>query len=434
MRARSLRWLAVFGLAAIALGAFGYSVVLAQAVEKIPDEELPEGVKNAGDNTAPGWTGSGEHPGKKLYDSTCGACHKLSEVTMIGPGFTGLYQRIQESHPDDNPYEVVFDFVMRTETGGVDKYDEDPYFRKVQEEVAGPGVQMSLRGNFDSKSYTERDLYNIIDYIFRFKEIDFVEADYLAQVKLGRSLVSGEIGFTYGGPSCTGCHSIGSDRNLRGANVAPNIADAYVTARRLGKDEKNNYSDGLWEILSGDSAPPAHFYYKDVEGQSPRRPLTEGELKAVTIFFEQEAREVGTEQDSNYLPIFALLVAALGILVLEPSVLNVLFVKEDHEFVDGPYKEEEHHPSTPSTGSGQAHDEPHAEPKPEDKPAEEPRAEEKPAEEKPAETSAQPEEPKPAEEVAQADPSTDRPDEASAKVEEDKGEDSEANGDDKKED
>ncbi|MCA8916043.1 MAG: hypothetical protein KDB90_11570 [Planctomycetes bacterium] len=385
MRVRSLRWLAVLGFAAIALGAFGYSVVLAQAVEKLPDAELPDGVKSAGDNAAPGWSGSGEHPGKKLFDSTCGVCHKLSDVTVVGPGFAGLYKRVSDSHPGEDPYKVVADFVESVQSGGEENYSKDEYFRKVQESVSGPGVQMSTRGNLPPTA-TRRDLLNVIDYIFRFREVQFVEEEYWAQVKLGRSLVSGGTSFTYGGPSCTGCHTAGADHALRGANVGPNIADTYVIARRRGTDEKNNYSDGLWQILSGPDAPPAHYYYKDEEGVSPRRPLTEGELKAVTTFFEQQAREVGTEQDSNYLPIFALLVAALGILVLEPTVLNILFVKEDHEFVDGPYKEEDHH-----------HDEHEHKPEPAvaAKPAEEQKvAEEAPAAEAKAEESAPAEETK----------------------------------------
>ena len=403
VRVRSLRWLAVLGFAAIALGAFGYSVVLAQAVEKLPDAELPDGVKNAGDNAAPGWSGSGDHPGKKLYDQHCSACHNLSEEAKVGPGLAGLYKRVAESHPGEDVYKVVLDFVNSVQGGGEENYSKDPYFRKVQETVGGPGVQMSTRGTLPA-TVSDRDVLTLIDYIFRFRDVQFVEEEYWAQVKLGRSLVSGGTSFTYGGPSCTGCHTAGADHALRGANVGPNIADTYVIARRLGTDEKNNYSDGLWQILSGPDAPPAHYYYKDEEGVSPRRPLTEGELKAVTTFFEQQAREVGTEHDSNYLPIFALLVAALGILVLEPTVLNILFVKEDHEFVDGPYKEEDHH-----------HDEPHEEHdhKPESDVAAKPAEEQKVAEEAPA-AEAKAEESAPAEESPAEDTKEETKSEATA--------------------
>lgn len=351
MRARSLRWLVAFGLAAIAFGMLGYSVQ-AQAVEKVPDEELPAGVKDAGTNTPPGWTGSGTHPGKALFDSTCGVCHSLGTTMKTGPGLAGLYTRIQESHQGEDPYKVVADYVERSVQGGPEAYDTDPYFRKIQEEVAGPGVQMATRGNLPPEA-TRRDLLNVIDYIFRFRESDFVEAEYLKQVKTGRDLVSGRVGFKWGGPSCTGCHTIGADPDLRGANLASNVAHTYVLSRRLGTNEKLNYADGLYELLSGEHAAASHFYYKDEEGSHP---LTEKELVAVNTFFEQAARDTGTEQSSNYLPIFALLAAALCILLLEPGILNILFVKETHEYVDGPYVVEHHHPDeghqTPGEGSG----------------------------------------------------------------------------------
>ncbi|MCB9936083.1 MAG: cytochrome c [Planctomycetes bacterium] len=337
---RSLRWLTVLACAAIAFGALGYSVAQAQAVEKIPDAELPAGVKDAGDFAAK-WDGSGDHPGKKLFDGACASCHSLGSDAKVGPGLAGLYDRVSKgpAHEGKPVQQRLLEFVKTTEPGGPDKYSADPYFKSVQESVAGPGVQMSARGAL-AATVTDREILDVIDYILRFRGVDFVEADYLKQVALGRELVSGAKGFEYGGPSCTGCHTAGADHSLRGANLAGNIADTYVLARRRGKDEKRNFADGLQDILSGPNAPAAHHYYKDEVGSGP---LTEAELLAVTTFFEQQAREVGTERDSNYLPIFALLAAALLILLLEPSVLNVLFVKEDHEFIDGPYAEEEHH-------------------------------------------------------------------------------------------
>jgi cytochrome c2 len=351
VRARSLRWLAVLGFAAIVFGALGYSVAQAQVVEKVPDEELPAGVKNAGANAPAGWTGTGEHPGKPLFDQTCGVCHSLGTKTKTGPGLKDVFKRVADSHPGDDPYKVIADYVERTVQGGPDKYDADPYFRKTQEEVSGPGVQMATRGNLPATA-TRRDLLTVIDYIFRFRESDFDEAVYLKQVKTGRNLVSGRVGFKWGGPSCTGCHTIGADPDLRGANLGPNVAHTYVLARKYGTNEKLNYADGLYEILSGEHAPAAHFYYKDEEGSHP---LTQEELVVVNTFFEQAARDTGTEQDSNYLPIFALLAAALCILLLEPGILNILFVKEDHEFVDGPYKLEDHHPSDGSLTPGHGH-------------------------------------------------------------------------------
>src|SRR5690606_11112693 len=70
--------------------------------------------------------------------------------------------------------------------------------------------------------------------------------------------------------------------------------------------------------------------------------LTDGELLAVMTFFEQQLREVGTERESNYLPIFALLLAAMMVLLMEPGLYANLFVREEHEYVDGPSQEEHH--------------------------------------------------------------------------------------------
>lgn len=357
MRVRSLRWLTLLACAAVAFGALGYTVAQAQAVEKIPDAELPAGVKDAGEFAAQ-WDGAADHPGKKLFDSACSACHSLGADYKVGPGFAGLFDRVSKgpAHEGKAVQQRLLEFIKTVEPGGADKYSADPYFKAAQEANGGPGVQMSARGGL-AAAVTDRQVLDLIDYILRFRGVDFVEADYLKQVELGRELVSGSRGFEYGAPSCTGCHTAGAQTGLRGANLAGNIADTYVLARRLGKDEKRNYADGLFEMLSGAGAPAAHYYYKDVEGGGP---LTEAELLAVTTFFEQQAREVGTERDSNYLPIFALLAAALLILLLEPSVLNVLFVKEEHEYVDGPYAEEHH--------GGHEH-------KADEKPAEQPKAE-----------------------------------------------------------
>lgn len=341
MRVRSLRWLTLFGCAAIAFGALGYTVANAQAVEKIPDGELPEGVKSAGEFAPQGWDGSGTHPGKADFDTFCSACHNLNEVAKIGPGMGGLFERITAGPPHEGkaPQQRLLEFIKGTRTGvAAENYSSDPYFKSVQETSAGPGVQMQTRGGLPEDA-TDRRYLDIIDYILRFRQPTFSEEAYLKQVKLGKELVSGARPFKWGAPSCTGCHTIGAEHDLRGASVGGNVAHTYVLARKRGVDEKSNFADGLQDILGGEDAPPAHYWYREGEGSHP---LTEVELVAVNTFFEQAARDTGTERDSNYLPIFALLVAALGIVLLEPGVLNILFVKNDHEYIDGPYAEEEH--------------------------------------------------------------------------------------------
>lgn len=337
MRVRSLRWLVLFGCAAIVFGAIGVSVSSAQAVENVPDAEVHS---SAAESKPPEWDGSGPHPGQADFDQYCRLCHQLSTVTTIGPGLVGLAQRIEQGDPYEgkSPVQRLSEFIRNVNPGDPDA-TRDPYFKKVQAEVAGPGIQMTLRGGLP-EDISERRLLNIIDYILRFRDVSFDEKQYWREVEQGRALVGGEAPFQWGGPSCAGCHTVGPDRSMMGANVGPNIAHTYVLMRQLGSDEKNNYVDGLKAILSGENAPQAHHFYKDVEGSSP---LNDAELKVVATYFEQAARDTGTEHDSNYLPIFALLFAALGILLLEPGIVNILFAKEHGEYVDGPYKEDDHH-------------------------------------------------------------------------------------------
>lgn len=394
MRVRSLRWLVVFGIAAIAFGAIGYSVAEAQPA-KIPDAEVSPVAEQT---KPPGWDGSGEHPGKADFEQYCRLCHTLSETTTIGPGLFGISDRVAKgpAHEGKSVDQRLLEFLKNVDPAAPEK-TTDPYFKEVQETVAGPGIQMTLRGGLP-ESADDRRILNIIDYILRFRDVEFDEKEYLRDVKSGRSLVAGDTPFAWGGPACSGCHSVGADPDMLGANIGPNIGHTYVLMRERGKDDKNNYTDGLKDILSGENAPKAHRYYKDVEGSSP---LTEAELKLVATFFEQAARDTGTEQNSNYLPILALLFAALCIVALEPGIVNILFAKEHGEYIDGPYMEDDHH----------GHDDHHEEPKPSEEVKVEEKAEEKAAQEpnaeepKPDEAEEEPKaEDKPADESKAEDP------------------------------
>ena len=357
------------GCAAFACAVVSYSVAEAQQTEPLPQEELPAGVVDAGDFAPPGWTGGGEHPGKADFDQFCRLCHHLTDQVNIGPGLAGVYSRVEAGPPyEGKPVQArLLEFIRSADQADPDKI-KDPYFRKMVDDNAGSGVQMTALGGLPADS-DDRRILNVIDYFLRYRDIAFNEGEYLRRVKVGRELVSGQAPFTYGAPACASCHSVGADQKLLGANIGPNIGHTYVLARQLGVDDKANFADGLYQLLSGENAPVAHNYYKDVAGGGP---LTETELLLVTTYFEQAARDTGTEHTSNYLPIFALLLAALCILLLEPGVLNVLFAREHGpEYLDGPYKEEEHHhddhheeshtashtaekqePGAPATGSG----------------------------------------------------------------------------------
>lgn len=348
MRVRSVRWMVLFAFAALTFAGIGFGVSQAQQIEAVPEAELPEGVKNAGQFAPPGWAAGQPHPGQKLYEQACKACHTLSAELTVGPGFAGLYERVAATPHDNKPVQQrVLEYVRDVQNV------QDPYFKKMQDEVAGPGAQMTLLGGLPP-TVTDREILDIIDYILRFKASDFNEREFRKEVQYGMDLVSGATGFQYGGPACITCHTAGPQEDVRGANVAGNIAHTYVIARKAGKDKKSNYSDGLHWLLSDVSnkeRPRAHKFYDDVEGGGP---LSPEESKAVMTFFEDQTRQVGTEHQSNFLPIFGLILAALFIFLIEPGLINNLFAEESEEYVDGPY-EEEHHDHGPGHGHGHGH-------------------------------------------------------------------------------
>lgn len=340
-----MRWALILGFAAILSGVCGVGLSLAQSVLPLPPEELPEGVAEAGEFAPEGWTPGQPHPGQPLYEQFCLACHSMASNTLIGPGFSGLWQRMEEgpAHHEDPEKPIqqrILEYVK--DVRGV----QDPYFlERQQSQGPTPGVDMTDRGGLPG-DVTDRQILDIIDYILRFRGVDFDEAEYRRRVRLGRSLVSGARSFRNGAPSCTGCHTAGAERALRGANVGRNIGGTFVIAReRNVADDDDLFTGGLWDILSTEDAPVMHRYYRDGVGH-----LTDGEMDAVMTFFEHQLRQVGTERESNYLPIFALVLAALTILLIEPGLYATLFAKEEHEYIDGPYEEEHHHDEPADSG------------------------------------------------------------------------------------
>lgn len=174
-------------------------------------------------------------------------------------------------------------------------------------------------------TFTEQEILEIIDYIFRHRDVYGPPPE--RKIEIGRRLASGARKFENGAPACIGCHTIGADKNLRGANVGPNIAHTWVLARDAA---------ALGQLLAGPDGPAMHAAYR-------KNAVTGEELDSLITFFERAARDTGTERQSNFLPIFALILATLGVFVLDGSLFGRLFVEEDHEFVDGPYAEEQHH-------------------------------------------------------------------------------------------
>jgi mono/diheme cytochrome c family protein len=315
-RGKHLRLVALACAAlALACAGLGTGRVLAQQSTFVPVDPPKENPANTGKFAPLDWTpAKGEHPGKAKFQQVCASCHRIDEKgTAAGPGLLGLAERVPER-------ERILKFVQDPQ--GV----ADPYFVKMRDGFAGA---MAPRGG---SSFTDAELLEIIDFILRHRQ-EF-GPDPREKVRLGRALASGEHGFENGAPSCTGCHTIGAGMNsshkqLRGANVGPNIAHTWVIARD---------AEGLKALLEDPKGTPMHHFY------GPRaKPITADEYASLIAFFERAARDTGTEHQSNYLPIFALILAALGIFLLDGSLFGKLFVEEEHEYVDGPYADDHGH-------------------------------------------------------------------------------------------
>lgn len=319
LRKKHLR-LVVLGTAAVICACLGMGAgdVLAQQATYVPIEAPKESPANTGKFAPLDWSPEkGEHPGKAKFLELCAAaCHALTDQQKVGPGLAKMAERVPER-------ERLLKFIADPKST-----DDDKYFKDLRAKFnEGMPAQGKPNGPL-----TEQQILDIIDFMFRHKAEFGPPPE--ERIKLGRALASGEKAFENGAPSCTGCHTVGSGLNgshlaLRGANVGPNIAHTWVLAHDKA---------GLEALLTNPQGSAMHQVY-----HAGNRPLSGEEYDALITFFERAARDTGTEHQSNFLPIFALILAALGIFILDGSLFGKLFVEEKHEYVDGPYADDHGH-------------------------------------------------------------------------------------------
>lgn len=321
MQHKKRRFLILLGFASAICAWLGFSggFVHAQQAQYLPldPKTLKEDPKNVGKFAPLDWTPEkGEHPGQKHFARVCSTCHFLTDKQRTGPGLQGIRDRMPER-------ERLLQFITEPQA-----MKNDPYFGPVITKFNDAMLPQGKDAKGPAKGeFTEQQILEIIDFIFRFRaEFGPPPGE---RIKEGRALVSGAKRFANGAPACMGCHTVGADKNLRGANVGPNIAHTWVLAKN---------AEGLKAMMENPAGPAMHHFYRADE-----KPINGEEMDSLITFFERAARDTGTETQSNYLPIFALILAALGIFVLDGSIFGKLFVQEEHEYVDGPYAPEEHH-------------------------------------------------------------------------------------------
>ncbi|MCF6228872.1 MAG: cytochrome c [Planctomycetes bacterium] len=322
--------LIILGLATILSVALGLSNTIADAQSIVPIAEdviNPDIVESAKEWPDVVWDGQGEHPGQKLYAS-CKACHSLDDKAGIGPGFAGLWDRVKAVEYEGTVRERLFNFVVKP---GKDD-QKDPYFQKTAT-GAMPANGLLTGGDAEVRA--------VLDFILRHtfgKSAD--ESGWRNSVKLGGDFARGAKRFAAGAPSCTSCHTVGPQADMRGSNIGPNVAHTFNVAMDLGGTDETMHIEGMRELLAGEDAPKMHSYYRDDEGDCN---LSEVELNSLMTFFERQLREVGTERTSNYLPVIALILAALSLMFIDGSFYGRLFAKSGPEAEDGPYEEDDHH-------------------------------------------------------------------------------------------
>ena len=146
------------------------------------------------ETTPPDWDGSGTHPGQADFDQYCRLCHSMSETMKTGPGLAGLAARIEQgpAYEGKTVPGRVLEYI-KTLNPADPESTKDPYFKEVQETVAGPGAQMTIRGGLP-EDVTDRRILDqqIRDTIKQFAQVGAIKIR-CCQV-CGRQPDGGQIG------------------------------------------------------------------------------------------------------------------------------------------------------------------------------------------------------------------------------------------------
>ncbi len=229
-----------------------------------------------------------------FFRQNCMSCHTIGGGRLTGPDLKDVTQRKERAWLERfivNPKSVI-------DSG-------DPYAAQLLQEAKGvvmpvvpgvtPDIAKALLDLIEAESKLPRS---------QFLGLTITDRPFTAtDVALGRQLFLGTRPFANGGPSCVGCHSLGTIGGLGGGRLGPDLTRVY---ERLG----GRKSVGMW--LTAPATPTMQAVFR-------RHALQPEEILALLAVIEDSARQ-GREASLDTVLRFFLL--GFGGMVLGLAILG----------------------------------------------------------------------------------------------------------------
>ncbi|MCF8339021.1 MAG: cytochrome c, partial [Bacteroidales bacterium] len=125
--------------------------------------------------------------------------------------------------------------------------------------------------------------------------------------KAGKILFTGKTRFFNKGPSCISCHTISTQQNFTGGNIAKDLANSY---KKLGEN-------GLKALLKNPSFPVMKAAYQN-------KPLLEAEIHNLTAYLKKVSATQQTKQKPALSITYKLILAGIagtGLLIFIISLI-----------------------------------------------------------------------------------------------------------------
>ncbi len=190
----------------------------------------------------------------ETFEKKCSSCHSIGGGDDVGPDLKGVNDR------RDSKW--LIRFIQESQT-------------IVQ---SGDAVAVELFNNFRQKKMpdqdlSEADILQLLEFIkggggpAKTSENKSALKATPNDIELGRSLFSGSMRLSKGGPACVSCHTAGQLQYLGGGSLGPDLTQAY-----------SNYNDtGLSKVLTKITFPTMAEIYA-------AKPLTNDEVFQIKAF------------------------------------------------------------------------------------------------------------------------------------------------------